>query len=309
MSGEVVDANPLIQSNPANDTSNSEIPIKEEPPKIDEKSGSITEKKTKPSKADIKAEKLKRLKMYIVLGIFVTVSLLVLIIEYKGFKNKVEKTFKDHTTFCLFLFIIAIIAAISLSAFVSYCECIIKMHIFGVLFLIILNALNSYCIVYSIHHEITFSNLFSSLMTLVGGSLGLILATSLIRGEDINIVYLLAFNALGSAAFGFIAYIIYGDTWDLLFTIATFLVSEFNVYSSQYKVVLIDSYKEMEKEKEKEKKEKEKKEKEKKKEILIYSQPFELSISAFKFLIFLVSVVIKLIKCCASCCSGNGGKK
>ena len=302
MSGEAVDTNQLIQSNPPNNTTDSEIPIKEEPPKIDEKSGSITEKKTKPSKADIKTEKLKRLKMYIVLGIFVTVSLLVLIIEYKAYNNKVEKTFKEHTTFCLFLFIIAIIAAISLSAFVNYCECLIKSHIFGVLFLLILNVLNSYCIVYSIHHEITFSNLFSSLMTLVGGSLGLILATLLIRGEDINIVYLLAFNALGSAGFGFIAYLIYGETWDMLFTIATFLVSEFNVYSSQYKVVLVDNNKEKEKEKEK-------KEKEKKKEILIYSQPFELSISAFKFLIFLVSVVIKLIKCCASCCSGSGGKK
>ena len=46
----------------------------------------------------------------------------------------------------------------------------------------------------------------------------------------------------------------------------------------------------------------------KKKDILMYSQPFELSLSAFKFLIFFVSLVFKGIKFCVNCCCG-GEKK
>lgn len=293
---EKVDENKLIESPPQEDNNgDNEVPIKEEPPVLNQKSNSITEKKTKPTKEDIKSEKFKRIRMYIVLSVFLSVSLLCLIIEDKGFKEDAKKNFDNHKTFTVFLFIIAVIAALALSALVSYFEWMIKTHVFGILFLLILNALNDYCIIYSVHHRLNFGELFCSLLPLVVGSLSMLLITFSISGEDISIIYLYIANAVGFIITFIIVYAFNKGNWNFIFAIATFLVSEFNIYSSQYKIVLFEDSDE-------------KKKKREKKEILIYSQPFELSISAFKFLIFFVSLLIKLIKCCAKCCSDSSKK-
>ena len=91
---EEVDENKLIESPPQEDNNgDNEVPIKEEPPVLNQKSNSITEKKTKPTKEDIKSEKFKRIRMYIVLSVFLSVSLLCLIIEDKGFKEDAKKKF------------------------------------------------------------------------------------------------------------------------------------------------------------------------------------------------------------------------
>ena len=51
---EEVDENKLIESPPQEDNNgDNEVPIKEEPPVLNQKSNSITEKKTKPTKEDI----------------------------------------------------------------------------------------------------------------------------------------------------------------------------------------------------------------------------------------------------------------
>lgn len=282
---ENVDKNQLIESNP-NDIS--EVPIKEDVPQINEKSGSITINKTKPIKEDIRLKKVKMIRMYIVLSIFLSISLIFLIFEHDSFlSGKFEKIFKDHKTLCLFLFIISIIVAIGLSTLISNYECLIKTHIFGILFLLILLALNNYCIIYGKHHLLKFGEFFCALGVSIGGSLGLVIISITTRVPG-NILLCL-FNAIFSIVIGAIICTFHKSYWEIGCSAAAFFINVFNVYSSQYKIVIFEN-------------DEKKKKKREKKEILMYSQPFELSISSLKFIIFLGSLLITFFKCCANCC-------
>lgn len=265
--------------------SSGEIPIKEEPKEISNKRGSITENKTKPSKEDIDTIRLKRKIMYIIFFIFLLLSLLCIIIENKFFLDKFEYTLNKNKAFTIVIFIFSIIGGLGISILVCYCECIVKNHFSGVLFLIALFAFNNFSILYLKHIKLDYPVFFSSLMTLVGGSLGLVLISFIVKERAINIFVFLALNAVFSLIFGAIAYAFYNTFWPISFSIAAFLISEFNIYSSQYKFFIYNI---------------DKRKKRKKKAILMYSQPFELNISTFKFFVLLISLIIKLFKCCFS---------
>ena len=122
----------------------------------------------------------------------------------------------------------------------------------------------------------------------------MVVGTFVSKEENVSIYYFFIFNGILSLMLAVIMMVILPGTLQTVFMALAFLISEFNVYSSQYQFVVYGNDKENEKKK--------------KKDILMYSQPFELSLSAFKFLIFFVSLVIKGIKCCAKCCC-SGEKK
>ena len=73
---------------------------------------------------------------------------------------------------------------------------------------------------------------------------------------------------------------------NIFFSVIAFLISEFNIYSSQYQFG----------------------KKKKKKEPLVYSQPFELIISIFKLFYFVLYLVILAIKSCFKACKSEGEK-
>lgn len=227
--------------------------------------------------------------MYIVLFVFLLISLIFLIFEHNTFlSGKIEKIFKEHQTLCILLFIISIFVAISLSTLVSNFEFLIKSHFFGILFILILLSLNNYCIIYGKHHLLKFGEFFCALGVSTGGSLGLVLI-SMIVSESGNVMYLFFFNAIFSFLFGIILCSFHRSYWEIGSAVAAFLINEFNIYSSQYKIVVLEDNEK-------------KKRKREKKEILMYSQPFELSISFLKFIIFFVSLIIRFFKYCANCC-------
>ena len=282
------DNNKLLESSQQSDN-NDEIPIEEESEKKNQKTGSITVKKIESTRTDSEIKRAKRTKMYITFFVFLSISLLCLILEhnFNFFLEKIENIFSKNETITLFIFIISIIGALGLSIFICYCECLIKIHFFGVFFLIILFALNNYSIIYLKHNYFDFSNFFCALITLVGGSLGLIIISIIVKDGIINIFALLAINAFFSIISGFLASIFYKDFWSYCFSVGAFLISEFNIYSSQYKFIFYNE---------------ETKKKRIKKECLIYLQPFELNISVFKFFVFIISIIIKSFKFCLKCC-------
>ena len=283
---EDVDNNRLMESSQQSDT-NDEIPIKEESETKNQKPASITVKKIRPPRTDSEIRRAKRIKMYITFFIFLLMSLLCLFVEHNFFLEKFENVLKNKTT-TLFIFIISIVGALGLSTFICYCECLIKIHFFGIFFLIILFALNNYSIIYLKHVYFDFPPFFGALMTLVGGSIGLLLINIIVKDVIVNIFVLFTANAFFSIILGFLAYMFHKDFWSISFSVGAFLISEFNIYSSQYKFIIYNE---------------EPTKKRVKKESLIYLQPFELNISVFKFFVFLISIIIKLFKFCIKCCS------
>lgn len=293
---ENIDNNKLIESNPPPEN-NDEIPFKEDEAKINEKPGAITVNKTKPSSLDSDIERKRRIKMYIVFSVFLLLCLLCLIVEDNFFLENFENliTTNNNKDITFILLFISIFGAIGLSIFISYCECLIKTHFLGVLFLIVLYTLNNYSIIYLKHIQLDFPMFFCPLMALVGGSLGLLLISFIVKEGAINILFLYGANALFSVIFGAIACYFYDTFWPISFCITAILLSEFNIYSSQYKFIV---YKE------------ETEKKRVKKEPLMYIQPFELNISVIKIMVLLASLLIKLFKLCIKCCTkkdGNNG--
>ena len=279
------DNNRLLESSQQSDN-NDEISIKEESETKNQNSAPITVKKIKPPRTDSEIKREKRIKMYITFFIFLLMSLLCLLVENNFFLENFENVLKKKTT-TLFIFIISIVGALGLSTIICYCDCLIKIHFFGVFFLIILFVLNNYSIFYLKHIYFDFPPFLCALMTLVGGSLGLILINIIVKDGIVNIFVLFGANAFFSIILGFLAYIFYKDFWSISFSIGAFLISEFNIYSSQYKFIIYNE---------------EQKKKRVKKECLIYLQPFELNISVFKFFVFLISIILKLFKFCLQCC-------
>jgi hypothetical protein len=209
------------------------------------------------------------------------------------------------------IFIGSIICSLLLSALISIYECFIKTHFFGIIFIIILFALNNYFILYSGIHFKIYKPFFCTLVILFSGSLGLMIISFVSKDKSISMFYLYVFNAFFSFSAGIVIYyfVFDKDLLILIFSIIAFLLSAFNVYSSQYKFLLLFSEDKNEKKDRKDKKEnKDKKEKKRKKDILIYSQPFELNISAVKFIFLLIYYIIKFIKCLTKCCCQKKNK-
>ena len=271
--GLVGDDNPIIEDTKGNDSS---------------------ENKKTSEKLDIATPKSKSRRMYIVLTIFSLLTFLTILVAHNSLKSKIDKSFDDHELITIFIFILAVFGALGISVLVCYFEWLIKTHVLGILFLLILNGLTSYIIAFTIHHFDLYEEFICALVIVAAGSFGMVVGTFVSKEENVSIYYFFIFNGILSLMLAVIMMVILPGTLQTVFMALAFLISEFNVYSSQYQFVVYGNDKENEKKK--------------KKDILMYSQPFELSLSAFKFLIFFVSLVIKGIKCCAKCCC-SGEKK
>lgn len=286
MAEEEVDNNPLVESenkdeNPIGDTSKKE---------------NTTEEKKETFLSNIEIEKRKVRTMYIVLLIFLGVSLLFLILDEVAFEDDADENFDDHKVVSILIFIASIVVSVGLSSIVCIYDSLINNHFLGILFLLILNAVNDFSIIYAKHKIIGgFDEAFAVLITLIGGTLLIILAVQISKKDFQNSCNLYLFNGIGSIITGLIFYLIKNGFWVLVFFILAFIFSEFNIYFSQYKFIFFTS---------------DKTKKEKKSDILIYSQPFELNISVFKCFLFVFSYIFKFFKvCCECCCSGKKEEK
>ena len=102
----------------------------------------IISNKKKKSKSRFSPKKRKRIYMYLALMIFCSFLLACLIISHFYFKkNDIRQILNKNKKISLFLFFIFLIGSLVLSVFACFCECFIKTHLFGILFLIILNLL------------------------------------------------------------------------------------------------------------------------------------------------------------------------
>ena len=223
-------------------------------------------------------KKRKSIEMYLVLFIFISLSTICLSISHFTLQSKTEKLFDKNKKLSLAVFIIMLIGSFIFSIFVSCCECLIKTHFLGIIFFIILNVAIDYCVLY-ISYLSYFEQVFCFLIVLVSGSLGCLLITIFVKTDIPNIYILLLFNLLFAIIGIIILFFIYNSTGDIIFSIFALIISEFNVYSSQYQLCSKD-----------------------KKDPLAYSQPFEIIISFFKMLFFLFSIIKKLAKIFSKIC-------
>jgi len=218
--------------------------------------------------------KRKRIVMYLILVFFLLLSLICLILTHFYLEENITKILNKNRNFYILLFITSIVSSLIISSIASYCECLMKTHLFGILLFIILSILNNYCIIYSIIIVNYFEQLFCALVILVSGSFGLFINILIVKDENPSLFILFIFNGIFSFISGCIMCFIYNNLWNILFSFLAFIISEFNIYSSQYQFC----------------------KKKKKKEPLIYSQPFELIISIFKLFYFVMFIFIRLIK-------------
>ena len=263
-----------------NSKNNSDERINNKKIKQKDNSQSLEERQSQAYKKKLKSRfspnKRKRINMYLVLTIFCSLLLACLVISHFYFENDIKQILDKNKKLSLFLFIFLIIGSLVLSAFACLCECFIKTHLFGILFFIILNLSNNYCIIYSTILVDYFEQLFCGLIILVSGSMGLLIITILVKDEIPSLLILFIFNGLFSFIAGCIMCYIYPKPWNIFFSILSIIISEFNVYSSQYQFGS----------------------KEKKIDTLIYCQPFELIISIFKLFYFIINIILKIIKIC-----------
>ena len=239
----------------------------------------------KDSKVDMKKhkkkytnKKRKSIEMYLVFFIFFSVSALCTIIHNFALKTQTAQILDKNKNLSLAAFIILLIGAFILSMIISCCECLIKTHFLGIIFYITLNLAIDYCVVY-ISYLSFFEEVFCFLIIIVSGSFGCLLITLLVKNDIPSIYILLLINLLFCLISGLIVFFIYKKLWARLFAVFGLIISEFNVYSSQYKLCSKD-----------------------KKLPITYSQPFELIISFFKMLFFLFNIIVKLIKFFAKIC-------
>ena len=95
------------------------------------------------------------------------------------------------------------------------------------------------------------------------------------------------FNALFSVIGGCIVCSIYTNSLNLYFSIIAFVISEFKVYSSQFKFGR----------------------KKERKDPMVYGQPFELVISIFKLLYMILYLLYKVIKFIFKSCKKQESKE
>ena len=120
-----------------------------------------------------------------------------------------------------------------------------------------------------------FEQILSFLIVLESGSFGCIFISLIVKDNTPSSLKLAIFNFLFASIGGISMYFAYERTGPRTFTILGLILSEVNVFSSQYKLFS-----------------------EERKEPLTYSLPFELIISIFKVLYFVISNIVKLIKLC-----------
>ena len=241
---------------------------------------SIKDSKMDPKKHKKKYtnKKRKSIEMYFVFFIFFVVSTLCTIIHNFALKTQIDELLEKNKKLSLTAFIILLIGAFIFSIIISCCECLIKTHFLGIIFYIVLNLAIDYCVVY-ISYLSFFEEVFCFLIVIVSGSFGCLIITLLVKDDIPSIYILLLINLLFCLICGLIVFFIYKKLWARLFAVFGLIISEFNIYSSQYKLCSKD-----------------------KKLPITYSQPFELIISFFKMLFFLFNIIVKLVKFFARIC-------
>ena len=297
----------------------SKIKEKEDPSLIIQKEEEIPKKKEskkdeeiKNPKNEIQTDKNKRQKMYIVFTVYLLATVVLLPILYNYFNEKLDQIYNENNMISFIIFLGSIICSLLLSSLISYYECLIKTHFFGIFFIIILFAFNNYFILYSGIHLKIYKPFFCSLVILFSGSFGLMIISLISTDKSISMCYLYIFNSFFSFSAGVVVYyfVFDKDFLILIVSIIAFFLSVFNIYSSQYKFLLLFSEDKSEKKDKKDKNEnKDQKDTKKKKDILMYSQPFELNISALKFIFLLICYIIKFIKCLIKCCCQKKNKE
>ena len=269
------DSNSKIPKSPDNNkiSSGERIVHKQETDSIKNSKNNMKKLKKKFSN-----KKRKSIEMFLVLFIFMSLSTICLSISHFTLQSKIEKLFDKNKKLSLAVFIIMLIGSFIFSIFVSCCECLIKTHFLGIIFFIILNVAIDYCVLY-ISYLSYFEQVFCFLIVLVSGSLGCLLITIFVKADIPNIYILLIFNLIFAIIGIAILFFIYNSTGDIIFSIFALIISEFNVYSSQYQLCSKE-----------------------KREPMTYSQPFEIIISFFKMLFFLYNILKKLAKIFSKIC-------
>jgi len=243
----------------------------------------VEEKKTKRR---FTRRKLRKINMYIVLIAFLMISLGCLLLSHFVLEEDIKKIVENNQTFTLLLFIILIVGSLLLSAFASLFECFLNTHFFGIIFFIALNLAFDYCVLY-INNYSYFEELFCSLIVLISGSIGLLVITLPLKDKESNSFMLYLFNALFSVVGGCIICSIYTKSLNLYISIIAFIISEFNVYSSQFKFGR----------------------KKERKDPMVYGQPFELVISIFKLLYMIIYLLYRVIKFICKSCKSKKNKE
>ena len=264
------------QENNNNKLSDERLNKKNKKLDIDNFKNSKNEAKKQKKKYSLK--KKKSIEMYLVLFIFLSITTICLVIHNYALKSKSAEIIDKNKKLALAAFIILLIGSFVVSTIISCCECLIKTHFLGIIFFIALNAAIDYCVIY-ISYLNYFEPLFCFLIILVSGSFGCLLITIIAKDDIPNMIILLLINLFFCLISGLILFFVYKKIWDRLFSIFGLLISEFNVYSSQYKLCSKD-----------------------KKAPITYSQPFELIISFFKMLFFLINSIVKIVKCLSKTC-------
>ena len=238
----------------------------------------ISKNNIKKLKMKFASKKRKSIGMFLVLFIFMSISTICLSICYFFFKSETNELFNNNKKLSLGFFVLMLISSFIFSIFVSCCECLIKTHFLGIIFILILNIAIDYCVLY-ISYLSYFEQVFSFLIVLVCGSLGCLLITIFVKDDIPSLFILLLFNLFFSIIGIIILFFIYNKTWNILFGIFSLIISEFNIYSSKYKLCSKE-----------------------KKDPLIYSQPFELIITFCKMLFFFFNIIKKIIKFFSKIC-------
>ena len=254
----------------------------------DRKSSKQSEKprnstKPKQSKRLTIAEKnkFKRIKTYLLFFIYLLIPTICLILSHFLIYDELKELHDNNKTSLLIIFIFAIVISLVLSVIVTFLECFQKIPFINWILYIALVICTTYTVVY-IGVFFYFEQMYCSMIVLVGGSFGLFLLITVSANGTNSIFILLVFNTFCSAIAGIIMCYIYRDNllWTIVFSSVAFLVSEFNIYTSQTKLS----------------------EKKSKKPPEIISQPFEFVISLFKVIYIVIKFLWTIIKKCLKTC-------
>jgi len=198
-----IDHSSLINDSKSKDKEEQEpyLIVQKEEDKLKKEESDKVEEIKKP-KIKFQNDKKKRQIMYIVLTVYLLATTILLPILYNYFNEEVESIYNKSNKIYFTIFVASILCSLFLSALISYYECLIKTHLFGIFFIIILFTLNNYFILYSGIHLKIYKPFFCTLVILFSGSLGLMIISFLIKDKSISVCYLYIFNIFFSFSGG-----------------------------------------------------------------------------------------------------------
>ena len=226
----------------------------------------------------------KRVKTYLLFFIYHLIPTICLILSHFVISKDLKNIHENHKSSLLIIFIIAIGASFILSGIVTFLECFQKIPLINGILYISLVICTTYIVVY-IGEFFYFEQMYCSMIVLSGGSFGLFVLIAINGNVVYSLFTLLVFNIICSGIAGFIMCYVYRKNllWSVVFSSIAFLVSEFNIYTSQTKI----------------------NEKKSDKPPEIISQPFEFVISIFKIIFIIIQLFWTIIKKCLKTCETN----